>query len=455
MVHLSTNQKIQFYILKYPLEFIRSRNNSLYCQLCRKNVSCERKSSINSHRDSKLHLEKLNLINPFTQPSLPETMEYLNTDIVKTFLEADIPLFKLRNKSIIKLFAKLKVNIPSETTARRKIFDIAKTKLKKINDIVKDNPVFLIIDETQINNCKYINILIGIINEPNKSYLINTIYTQQSVNSQFIVQTIDDTIKNFGIIRQIFVLLLTDAARYMTCGTSVLKTLYPNLTHCTCLLHLLHNSVLKIRAYYKRVDFLISSIKAATVKNQHRRSMFDGIGVPPQTILTRWGSWLIASQYYSVNYRKVKEIVMRFEGNGVLTNAAKNSINDPLVHDELVQITRFYKKLNDIIGSFEKKEFCLCEGYEVLTRSNFGDDPCKIKDYFYKRLAKNDISSVVIEDGDTLLSPYLKALVQQGQCTTIDVERSFSMLSKLLRDDRNFNEENIKYYMISYYNSNI
>ena len=42
------------------------------------------------------------------------------------------------------------------------------------------------------------------------------------------------------------------------------------------------------------------------------------------------------------------------------------------------------------------------------------------------------------------------ALLQKAQPTSAAVERSFSMLSKLLRKDRNFDVKNVKKYMMLY-----
>ena len=53
------------------------------------------------------------------------------------------------------------------------------------------------------------------------------------------------------------------------------------------------------------------------------------------------------------------------------------------------------------------------------------------------------------------LSPEDYANLISCQATRCSVERSFSMLNKLLGKDRNFNPENIKNYIIAIYNKNI
>ena len=43
------------------------------------------------------------------------------------------------------------------------------------------------------------------------------------------------------------ILLLSDAASYMTACTAALKVLYPYLFHMTCTAHMLHNCAEKVR----------------------------------------------------------------------------------------------------------------------------------------------------------------------------------------------------------------
>ena len=64
-----------------------------------------------------------------------------------------------------------------------------------------------------------------------------------------------------------------------------------------------------------------------------------------------------------------------------------------------------------------------------------------------------------ISDSETIINciypgvaPTTYALLQKAQPISAAVEQSFSMLSKLLRRDRNFDIKNVKKYMFLYYN---
>ena len=79
---------------------------------------------------------------------------------------------------------------------------------------------------------------------------------------------------------------------------------------------------MKVQASFLGINALISSVKAATVKNQRRKAIFQGTGTPQQPVLTRWASWLRAAFFYP----EVKRIVNCFAGDGVLVRETKKSV---------------------------------------------------------------------------------------------------------------------------------
>ena len=81
----------------------------------------------------------------------------------------------------------------------------------------------------------------------------------------------------------------------------------------------------------------------------------------------------------------------------------------------------------------------------------FDDDPCAIKNYIKKRLFNSDLETI-INCTNLIIDPTSYGLLQKAQPTSATVERSFSMVSKLLRKDRNFDVKNVKKYMMLYYN---
>ena len=128
-------------------------------------------------------------------------------------------------------------------------------------------------------------------------------------DSNIIAQAVDDAVRNLGINRSLFRLLLSDAAKYMIAAGITLKFLYSKLFHVTCVAHLLHNCAMKIKSHFEDVNQLIAKVKAAPIKNKTRQAKFSAIGYPPHSVPTRWRSWLNAALYHAKNLPKVKAIV--------------------------------------------------------------------------------------------------------------------------------------------------
>ena len=82
---------------------------------------------------------------------------------------------------------------------------------------------------------------------------------------------------------------------------------------------------------------------------------------------------------------------------------------------------------------------------------HFNDDPCAIKDYIKKQQSNSDLEAI-INYTNLIVDPSSYTLLQKVQPTSAAVERSLSLLSKLLRKDRNFDVKNVEKYMMLYYN---
>ena len=160
-------------------------------------------------------------------------------------LYAEIPLYKLNSTHIKNLFRDVGHRLPSETTCRRTALQLSEDESKRIRNAVYDKQIFLIVDESTLSGTQYLNILVGSLETPRVSYLYDCQPLKCAPNSNIIVQAVDDAVRNLGINRSFFCLLLSDAAKYLIAAGITLKSLYPKLFHVTCVAHLLHNCAIK------------------------------------------------------------------------------------------------------------------------------------------------------------------------------------------------------------------
>ena len=140
------------------------------------------------------------------------------------FLEADIPLHKLQHSSFKNLFnSTLGHHCPSESACRKQVNDLACQKSERIKKLLTRKLIFLVVDES---GQKYVNVLARLVEEPNKTYLIACSPLSGNPNSSNICTIVDDCLKEMGIIREMFLLLLSDAAKYMLKAGDTHKIMY-------------------------------------------------------------------------------------------------------------------------------------------------------------------------------------------------------------------------------------
>ena len=248
----SSTAKVRQICQEYPDEFLATPVRDLRCNLCDVLVKCDKKFFVESHRKSKQHQRKLE-----TKSKSKSKQTFLQLDqvnfkeqVVSSFLAADIPLHKLNHPSLKSLFATMGKVLPSETAARACVAKLASQKEEQIQELFRDKK-FLIVDEAEIAKQKYISVLVGSLNAPNQTFLVDChpLDSGSNVNSSIILHTVDDILRQLEIARENFLLFLTDAARHMSLAGKTLKELYPSLMHVT-LAHLLHNCAMRVHTHF-------------------------------------------------------------------------------------------------------------------------------------------------------------------------------------------------------------
>ena len=193
----------------------------------------------------------------------------------------------------------------------------------------------------------------------------------------------DDILRQLEIKCENCLVFLTDAAQYMFLVGKTLKELYPSLIHVTCVVHLLHNCAMRVRAHFKNIDEII-----ATIKNKYRKKDLHDAGLPSPSdpVITRWATWYRATLYYSENLPAVRTIVNNWTSAGVLVGRAKDAINVENVVLDLVKINQ-YRTLAANVKFLEGSACTITKAYGLLKNMQFDDDPCAIKNYINKRLS--------------------------------------------------------------------
>ena len=234
----SSTAKVRQICQEYPDEFSATPARDLRCNVL---VKYDKKFFVENHRKSKQHQRKFKTKSKSQskQTFLPLDQVNFKEQVVSSFLAADISLHKLNHPSLKSLFATMGKVLPSETAARACVAKLVSQKEEQIQELFRDKKIFLIVDEAEIVKQKYISVLVGSLDAPNQTFLVDChpLDSGSNVNSSIILHTVDDILRQLEIKRENFSLFLTNAARYMSLAKKTLKELYPSLMHVTRVVH--------------------------------------------------------------------------------------------------------------------------------------------------------------------------------------------------------------------------
>ncbi|XP_049863324.1 uncharacterized protein LOC126356379 [Schistocerca gregaria] len=130
--------------------------------------------------------------------------------------------------------------------------------------------------------------------------------------------------------------------------------------HLMCLAHGIHRVAEEVRATLPEVNSLVSSAKKVFIKAPSRVRAFKtshpDCPLPSEPILTRWGTWISAANYYADNHRKIEEVLKGFEDSENLAiPKAKDALKNSSVLHSLSFIRAHLGGLPDLIEKLETR----------------------------------------------------------------------------------------------------
>ncbi|ODM91112.1 hypothetical protein Ocin01_15570 [Orchesella cincta] len=256
----------------------------------------------------------------FKMPS--QLTQHAVTDVHKSFPSADIPMNKISNPHIRGFLEKYtKKDVPSQSTLRRNISDVYNEVIGKIRSGIGEPPIWLSIDETTDKTSRYVaNVVIGALNkdEPSKPHLLMSRELAVTNNSTISQLVLDALVflwpgqRNEEMSKK-FVILLTDGAAYMLRAGKNLKKTYPELMHVTCLAHGLNRVAETIKDLFPLSNRMMASVKAVFKKAPSRilkyKEFHPNLALSPEPIQTRWGTWLVAADFFAEHFDAIKSTV--------------------------------------------------------------------------------------------------------------------------------------------------
>ena len=214
----------------------------------------------------------------------------------------------------------MEISVPSESTIRKVYLPSCyEDVMDEIRTNLKDFRIWVGVDETTDAAGRYVaNVLFAKLEgeKYNAPYLVTSTFLEKT-DAAAIARLVNRTLQNFWsqFNESLLLLLLSDAAAYMIKAEKDLKVFYPSMIHITCFAHALHRVCEQVREMFKEVNDLISAVKKVFSKAPSCIKIWkEHCGfLPPDPVLTRWGTWIEAALFYASHFDVVKTILAELD----------------------------------------------------------------------------------------------------------------------------------------------
>lgn len=129
-----------------------------------------------------------------------------------------------------------------------------------------------------------------------------------------------------------------------------------------------------VRAEFSLTNALISNMKKKSLKSRIRlhlsKTMHPNIPLPPESVPTRWGTWIKAAEYYSDNFLKIVEVLEELDDDAVESiRQEKEFVKNPDSIAELTVIKMHYVFLAETITKLESANITLQRSLSLVTEA--------------------------------------------------------------------------------------
>ncbi|KAG0441964.1 hypothetical protein DMUE_0656 [Dictyocoela muelleri] len=301
--------------------YLTLNNESIFCSLCQKKLTFKPGRglfNIKRHLLSYGHTRKtVAPISDSIESNTPiENNKMFQYGLIEVFTGLNIPLSKI-DSNIFATFAEKFLPFPIYSSSyyrKTSLPELYQKKYLEAKNRFHGKDFYMIFDETTDSTGRNILcVLIGICGNERKEecLLVKTVSlidTSSASLNRMILKSLYDFI-GLEFDHKRIRLIISDQAASAKCTGKLLKELFPNLKHVTCLCHALHNVSEKIKDKSLRVNKIISVLKKWLVKNKVNKKIYKEIVNVPLTkfpILIRWGTMISFAVYLYGNFQAIR-----------------------------------------------------------------------------------------------------------------------------------------------------
>ena len=306
-----------------------------------------------------------------------------------------------------------------------------------------------------MNSRSILHIMVGMLDgKPSKSHLFYCSDLEESACSKNVLAHFEKSLNiifknniNYDNIKAI----ITDSAKYCQKFFNDFKSKYSltNIFHIKCLAHIIHIICNNIRLKYKIIDKFFTILNKFFISNiiKNKFKIFSKLSIPPKIIRTRWCSFLDLATYIFNNFNKIKRFLYSKLNINSYLLFLRNCLAQKRFKKDL-SIINNYSFLSIYLKQLQDPNLCISKSFDIIedikNRLNNQDLLNKFDELITSNSGLTSIFNLSKNDKD--LSYCLS--------NSIDVEKSFSHLQKIVKNRPRLSIENIRKHLIIQLNHN-
>lgn len=416
---------------QYKSSEVYEDGGRLFCRTCNVVLNHIRKSVIDDHLKSQVHIRHSDAPPGKKQKTIDTTLN-VNTITAENrvavcrewlimMVSANIPIYKTDHIAV-REFLRCRVEnggaiAGSDQLSNHYLPDLFNSEQRKLKSVFANaSAVAIIVDETSDDKGRFVlNVLLSKLEEPpgNSVYLADTIFLERTNNttvSQSVVKVITEYGINFNSIR----IFCSDNAAYMQKAfRDTLSVLFPNCVHITCFAHVMNLVCEAFRQPFKDVHAFGMKFKKIFAQPGVRRARYlaylrnaaassanpdqphASVTLAPDPVATRWSSWYEAMSYHNdhinlyPDFIKAEKLIAGKDGSSAALDWLADFCDDPVKLDSITVKLAFLAKksvpLLHLLSFFESRIPYIVEAFEKLedlrilleTNSQFAAESCQ------------------------------------------------------------------------------
>lgn len=124
--------------------------------------------------------------------------------------------------------------------------------------------------------------------------------------------------------------------------------------------------------------------------------MHPTLALPPEPVITRWGTWIEAALFYSEHLQDFKAVLETFDPKEALSiRSGLRALESPTLVAHLTFIRAFYSRLPAVVHALESRDRSLVDSLAIFEEfkdevfSAIGENAERVKEKFNSVLERN------------------------------------------------------------------